>query len=192
MNPNQDPNNPNPPPNNRDQQANQQPNNPNQQDFQTELENQLNSLEQSTLNTLHLQNTIFRIISNQIILLNNKFDTFSDKLDAIQSSIDSLIGFDERSSNSLKFISKHLDGFTWTQIVLFFDSLLTRINQNNFNHQIPPFSRAEKRKKTLFLNHLDIFWDEIVPFLNDPTIQEVRYLILNPPQNKILVCQENC
>lgn len=162
-----------------DKQANQDSN---QQFFQTELENQLNSLKQSTLNMSNLQNTIFRTISNQLILLNNKLDTFNDKLETIQSSIDSLIGFDECLSNSLKFISKNLDDFTWMQIVSFFDLLLNRINQNNPNHQIPPFSRAEKRKKTLFMNHLDIFWDEIITFLNDLTIQEIRYLILNPNQ----------
>ena len=166
MNPNQDPNN-------RGQQENQQ-------DFQHLIENKLNSLEQTTTNARDLQNSILRIMANQLISLNNKFDTFNDKLDSIQSSIDSLIGFDERLSISLKFISKHLDDFTWTQIVSFFDSLLTRINQNNPNHTIPPLNRAEKRKKTLFLNHLDIFWDEIVPYLIDPTIQEVRSLILNP------------
>ena len=173
-------------PNNRVQQANQDPNNPYQQDFKIEIEDQLNSLKQSTLNISHLQNTIFRSIFNQLVLLNNKFDTFSDKvnshLENIQSSIDSLIGFDERLSISLKFISQHLDDFTWTQTVSFFELLLTRINQNNPDHQIPPFSRAEKRKKTLFLNHLDIFWGEIAAILNDPTIQEIRDLVLNPPQ----------
>ena len=46
-------------------------------------------------------------------------------------------------------------------------------NNQNSEHPIPIVNRDEKRKKSLLLHKLDIYWGQLQPFLTDATVQDI-------------------
>ncbi|KAK8845053.1 hypothetical protein M9Y10_021229 [Tritrichomonas musculus] len=167
---------PNQPPNNQGQQNNQAdlnqlPNNQGQQGNQqrmTLLQRVQNNIVLSQ-NNLTNQNQIFLGIAENLASLDRKVDNI---LLEIRRSNNIYSG--RPSSLARKYIFDHLNSLNWTQITSLFAELIIRYNNQNRERTIPLINRDEKRKKSLLLHKLDIYWDQLEPFINDATIFDIR------------------
>ena len=122
------------------------------------------------------QNRIFLVFAKELISLNRKMDNM---LLEIRRSNNAYRG--EPSSFAHQYIFDHLDFLDWNQITSLFAELIIRYNDQNRERQIPIVNRDEKRMKSLMLHKLDIYWDQLEPFLTDATIQDIiNTLHLNP------------
>ena len=112
--------------------------------------------------------------------LNTALKSIYRRLANLENSGARFTGPDEEKSAANRFIDFYLDELNWPQIMEFFEKVVTEINQIPGIRPIPLFSREEKRKKKLFLHHLNLFWDDIDRSLDNLTTQRIKNSILNP------------
>ena len=120
-------------------------------------------------NNLTNQNQIFLGIAEDLASLDRKVDNI---LLEIRRSNNIYSG--RPSSLAHKYIFDHLNSLNWAQITSLFAELIIRYNNQNRERTIPLINRDEKRKKSLLLHKLDIYWDQLEPFINDATIFDIR------------------
>ena len=119
---------------------------------------------QATINTQH---QVFLGIADELASIK---DIQNQILQEIRFQRD----YGQPSSPTTRYIYNYLNDLNWRQISMLFEELIIRFNRENRESQIPPITRDEKRKKSLLLHKLDIYWDQLQPFLNDGTIPDIR------------------
>lgn len=80
---------------------------------------------------------------------------------------DKLESYDYCELQSYQYIKSNFFDFRYSQIKLFFDGLITDLNQQNHT-QIPLPARNDNRSLKSYLRYLDSIWPEIQPHLMHP------------------------
>lgn len=136
-----------------------QPANHQQQDFGNQIQN-----------LSDVQHNVFVTIGNRMDSIDQRLGNIETMLVDMNLRLDKKYGYDKRLSFANKFIYEYLSNFNWSQCIKFFQRFLDHINDGH----IPPIDRDEKRKKSLLVHKLDIFWDRIQPNIDDNLINRIK------------------